>query len=50
MGNLYMRKQIAPYAMPVVYVSVALIGIVGMVLISARVLIHEGVERLWREK
>jgi hypothetical protein len=43
-----MKLAIAPYVMPFVYGVVALVLVVGLVLISIRVLFHEGADRLWR--
>jgi hypothetical protein len=48
MGNLYMRKQIAPYAMPLVYLMIGFILVIGLIKISVEVLARESWGYLWR--
>lgn len=43
-----MRQKIAPYVMPLVYVVIGLVLVIGIVMIAIRVLFREGVDRLWR--
>ena len=45
-----MRKRVAPYVMPLVYIVTGLVLVIGVVMIAARVLFREGVERLWVTK